>query len=154
MRATSFDDLLVQKGTASTERISTAPRVLGSPIDASEVAERLSAPLYEQLSDGDDASTLRSVARAEIHASAILGRLGFDLDLDAKVIREIVLLLSIYEMHLALGREEAGREYRLKAKDMIIAAYGAYPEAEKNEGGAPVAAITVPRRKPYPRAHR
>jgi hypothetical protein len=65
--------------------------------------------------------------------------------------REIVLNLTVYEMHMALGHEEAGREYRLAAKDLIVAAFGDYPEAgREQEAKVPAAAIKLAIRRRLP----
>jgi hypothetical protein len=65
--------------------------------------------------------------------------------------REIVLAMTIYELHLALGHEEAGREYRIKAKDLIVAAFGDYPEAGSGqEAKIPAMAVKTARRKAFP----
>ncbi len=151
MELTVFDDLLDSRGSAATKAYTASPLVSGAPITAQEIKARLSARLYDQLSDGADETVVRASERAVLHASAIYSRLGFALNLDDPVSREVVTLFTIYEMHLALGNEEAGREYRLKAKDMIIAAYGEYPEAEKPVSEKPViGAITIPGKKDWP----
>lgn len=151
MGMTDFDDLLEQKGSAAVEVNSSVRTVTGSSISAAEIRDRLSATLYEQLSDGSDETTLRASERAVIHVSAILSRLGKSLNLDDQVIREVSILFTIYEMHLSLGNEKEGREYRVKAKDLLIASFGAYPEADKPQQDKPaIGAITVPARKDYP----
>lgn len=151
MEKTGFDDLLEQKGSAATESSSTAySAATGTAIAPTEVATRLSPSLYAQLSDGNENTVIRASERAIIHIGTILARLGKRVDLDDPVTREIVLLFTIYELHMALGHEEAGREYRIKAKDLIVAGFGSYPEAAKEEMGAAMGAITVPKRKLFP----
>ena len=102
----------------------------GTAVTADEIRARLSTSLYKQLSENSDDTVLRAVNRAEIRASAIFRYLSVPFNLDDTTQREIVLILSIYELHIALGHEEAGREYRILARDMIIAAYGKYPDSE------------------------
>jgi hypothetical protein len=148
---TDFDDLLEQKGTAVVSSSSIFPMVSGVPISPDEVRSRLSVQLYDQLSDGADESVVRASERAVIHVSAIFGRLGQALDLDQPVAREVALLFTVYELHMALGNEEAGREYRIKAKDLIVSSLGDYPEAANPTADKPaVGAITVPARRTYP----
>lgn len=130
------------------EEIPFAP--FGTPITAQEVKDRLSESLYRTLSDDDDAVTLRAVQRAQVYVGSVLSYLGKTLNLDDKVVREIVLMHTIYEMHIALGHEEAGREYRIQAKNMIIAAYGSFPDSDSQQppaesGGAVITAPRNPR---------
>ena len=151
MELTGFDDLLSNRGSAATQTYIQTPAYTGAAITAAEVQSRLSGRLYDQLSDGDPTTVIRASERAVLHVAAIYSRLGLALNLDDPVSREVALLYTIYELHLSLGNEEAGREYRLKAKDMIIAAYGDYPEAEKPTGEKPaIGAITVPEKKDWP----
>lgn len=151
MELTEFDDLLHSKGTAGTNAYAQSPAVIGTPITANEVQARLSSRLYDQLSEGSSDTVVRASERAVLHVAAIFGRLGLALNLDDPVGREIATLFTIYELHLALGNEEAGREYRLKAKDLIIAAYGEYPEAEKPATESPaLGALTIPARRDWP----
>lgn len=150
MNYSDFDDLVPQKGTAAT-RIKEVPTAVSSgTISPEEVKGRLSSGLYETLSDGSNENTIRAIERASIHVKAIINRLGKTFTIDEPVIRETVLLYTIYELHMALGHEEAGRECRIKARDLIIAAYGDYPETEKSTNGAALGAITVPARKLFP----
>ena len=127
------------------EEIPFAP--FGTPITAQEVKDRLSESLYRTLSDDDDAVTLRAVERAQVYVGSVLSYLGKSLNLDDKVVREIVLMHTIYELHIALGHEEAGREYRIQAKNMIIAAYGSFPDSDSQQTAAESggAVVTSPR---------
>jgi hypothetical protein len=151
MRITDFDDLLGPSPATVTEQLSIAYTSKGSPITAAEVAERLSPALYAQLADGDEASVVRAAERATIHIGTIAARLGRALDLDDTVMREIVLDMAIYELHMKLGHEEAGREYRIKAKDLIVAAFGDYPEAgSSQEAKIPAGAVKRALRRPFP----
>jgi hypothetical protein len=132
----------------SRQTVAFAP--FGAPITTEEIRKRLSPNLYDQLSEKSDDTAANAVSRAEIYVGAILNYLGSRLDLDAPVIREIVLMHTVYELHMALGHEEAGREYRIQAKNTIIAAFGSFPDSDS---AAPerlaVAAVAVP---PKPRA--
>lgn len=150
IQKTGFDDLLEEKGSAATTKPTAYVAPSGTLIAPSEVAARLSPALYEQLSDGSDTTVVRASERAAIHVGTILARLGKVVDLDDPVTREIVLLLTVYELHMALGHEEAGREYRIKAKDLIVAGFGSYPEAERPDAGSALGAITIPKRKAFP----
>lgn len=137
------------------EEIPFAP--FGTPITAQEVKDRLSESLYRTLSDDDDAVTLRAVERAQVYVGSVLYYLGKSLNLDDKVVREIVLMHTIYELHIALGHEEAGREYRIQAKNMIIAAYGSFPDSDSQQtaaesGGAVVTSPRNPRLRQLRRA--
>jgi hypothetical protein len=118
----------------------------GTAIKADEIRDRLSVSLYKQLSESSDDTTLRAVLRAQIHAGAIFRFLNVSFDLDDKVVREIVLLYTVYELHIALGHEEAGREYRILAKNLIIAAYGKFPNA--TDSSVPLVQVGVAVAKP------
>ncbi len=153
MAETDFDDLVEtrERETASTEERSVALQVIGSAITAQEIKDRLSSQLYTQLTSDDDAVTTRAAQRAVIHVGTIAARLGKVCNLDDQVIREIVQQWTIYEMHMALGHAEEGKEARLKAKDLIIATFGAYPDNEKETSApAQVAAVTTEPRKHFP----
>lgn len=152
MPITDFDDLLgPDPATAATAGTTVPFAIAGAPIAPPEIQDRLSANLYAQLSDGDDATVVRAAERATIHVGAIAARLGKTLNLDETVAREIVVLFTIYELHMALGHADAGKEYRMKAKDLIISTFGNFPEA-----GTPVeapqaaAAVVTPARRSYP----
>jgi hypothetical protein len=152
MRTTDFDDLLEQRSAAAvTEQLAITYTSNGSPITAAEVSARLAPSLYAQLADGDDSSVIRAAERATIHIGTIAARHGRPLDLDDTVMREIVLDMTIYELHMKLGHEEAGREYRIKAKDLILAAFGDYPESgSAQDARVPVGAVKTAHRRIYP----
>jgi hypothetical protein len=117
----------------------------GSPVAAEEIQKRLSPNLYDQLSERSDDTVKSAVSRAEIYVGAILKYLQVQFDLDKPVIREIVLMQTVYELHMALGHEEAGREYRIQAKNTIIAAFGSFPDNDSVTPERPaVAAVAVP----------
>jgi hypothetical protein len=120
----------------------------GEPVTPEEVAQRLSRNLYAQLADGEDDTVRDAITRAQIYAGSVLRRLCVPFNLDDKVVREVVLIHTVYELHIALGHEEAGKEYRVKAKDIIRAAWGDFPEADSApEKGAVAAVATPPKRK-------
>lgn len=130
--------------TTKRENIVFAP--LGTPVTADEIRARLSESLYEQLSEGKDETVVQAVNRAMIYIGAVLRRFDEPYNLDDKIVRELVLIHTIYELHIALGHEEAGREYRMKARDIILARYGSYPDAEKESDTGPAdGAIRVPK---------
>jgi hypothetical protein len=118
----------------------------GEAVTPEEVAVRLSKNLYTQLADGSDDTVQEAINRAGIYISAVLRRLGVPYDLDNQIIREVVLIHTVYELHIALGHEEAGKEYRIKAKDIIRAAWGDFPEADSSPEQCAVAAVAVPKR--------
>jgi hypothetical protein len=136
-----LDGFTVQPSTRQT--VVFAP--FGTPVTAEEVQKRLSRNLYDQLSEKSGDTVANAIARAEIYVGAVLNYLNTRFDLDAPVIREIVLMQTVYELHMALGHEEAGREYRLQAKNTIVAAFGSFPDGDSAAPEKPpVAAVAVP----------
>ncbi|MDR1278639.1 MAG: hypothetical protein LBK02_07800 [Treponema sp.] len=134
--------------TPPRQAVTFAP--FGTPISAEEIRKRLSRSLYDQLSEKSDGTVTDAVSRAEIYIGAVLNYLGVRLDLDAPVIREIVLMQTVCELHVALGHGEAGKEQRIKVKDTIIAAFGSFPDSDSAAPERPaVAAVAVP---PKPQA--
>ena len=115
----------------------------GKEITVDEVSKRLSPNLYAQLSDGSDQFVLDAVERAQIYIGTVLSYLGVKLNLDDKVQREIILMQSLYELHMALGHEEAGREYRLQAKNTIISAFGSFPDSDNQAVAKTSAAVVI-----------
>jgi hypothetical protein len=147
MRVTEFDELFDQEGSAATSAAEASGAVSGSSILPAEVAARLSASEYKNLSDGSDGTVTQAIARAVVYMSAIMGRFGFALDLANQAQREATLLYAIYELHLVHGSEKSGAGYRLKAKELLAAKYGGVPEATAQSEAGPVGAVTVPARK-------
>ena len=128
---------------------------LGDPIMPVEVAERLSKNLYEQLSDGSDDAVWGAISRAVIYMGTVLRRLKVPYNFDDSVVRECVLIHTIYELHIALWHEEAGKEYRIKARDIIRAAWGDFPESDTPpEKGTAAAVAKPPPRKGFKDAWR
>jgi hypothetical protein len=117
---------------------------LGEMVTPEEVAARLSENLYAQLSDGSDDTVREAITRAGIYIGAVLRRFGIPYNLDDKIIREVVLIHTIYELHIALGHEEAGKEYRIKARDIILAAWGDFPDSDSPTEKSATAAVAVP----------
>jgi hypothetical protein len=117
---------------------------LGEPVTPEEVAQRLSRNLYDQLSEKSDDTVRDAITRAGIYIGAVLRRLSVPYNLDDHVVREVVLIHTIYELHIALGHEEAGKEYRIKARDIIRAAWGDFPEADSAPDKGTAAAVAVP----------
>lgn len=122
----------------------------GTAVTKDDVAECLSQNLYTQLSERSDKFVLDAVNRAETYIGAVLSYLHVKFDLDDRLVRQIVLMQSIYELHMALGHEEAGREYRIQAKNTIIAAYGSFPDTDNADTvpHAPAASVARPKRNP------
>ncbi len=119
---------------------------LGKTVTPEEVAERLSQNLYDQLSEKSEETVLSAISRASIYVGAVLRRLGVPFSLDDNIVREVVLIHTVYELHIALGHEEAGREYRIKARDIIRAAWGDFPEAETAPEKSAAAAVAAPKK--------
>ena len=126
----------------------------GPAVTKEDVAECLSNNLYMQLSEKSDKFVLDAVSRAETYIGAVLSYLHVKFDLDNKVVRQIVLMQSIYELHMALGHEEAGREYRIQAKNTIIAAYGSFPDTDNSDKPQKAQSACVVRPKDSPRMRR
>jgi hypothetical protein len=117
----------------------------GTPVTVNEVRNRLGRNLYDQLSEKSGDTVTNAISRAVIYVGAILHYLNIRLDLDVPVIREIVLIQTVYELHIALGHEEAGREYRIQAKNTIVAAFGSFPDSDTAAPERPaVAAVALP----------
>jgi hypothetical protein len=120
----------------------------GTPVTPDEVRGRLSQNLYAQLADSSnaetaDATVARAIDRAEIYIGTILKYLGAAFNLDSGTVREIVLMQTLYELHLALGHGEVGKEYRMQAKNTIIAAFGSFPDTDSAAQSAPKAALAA-----------
>jgi hypothetical protein len=120
-------------------------RASGTPVTATEVEKRLSANLYRQLADDDPDFVPDAISRAEVYVGTVLSWLGVRFDLDNATVREIVLMQTVYELHMALGHEEAGREYRKQMHDTIVAAYGSFPTSDgQTEVKVPAASVSRP----------
>ena len=123
---------------------------LGEPVTPEEVAARLSENLYKQLSEESDDHVRGAISRAEIYVGAVMRRFSTAYNLDDKIIREVVLIHTIYELHIALGHEEAGREYRMKARDIILAAWGNFPDSDTPPKKNAAASVAVPPKRKSP----
>jgi hypothetical protein len=141
------DELPLEGEAPASSRQAVAFTPFGTPITINEVRNRLGRNLYDQLSEKSGDTVTNAVSRAEVYVGAVLNYLNVRLDLDAPVIREIVLMQTVYELHMALGHEEAGREYRIQAKNTIVAAFGSFPDSDSAAPEKPaVAAVAVPPR--------
>ncbi|MDR2924018.1 MAG: hypothetical protein LBU85_11845 [Treponema sp.] len=139
-----MDELGIADIPAEKPRAETAFAPFGEPVTPEEVACRVSQNLYAQLADGSDDTVRDAITRAQIYAGSVLRRLRVPFNLDDKVVREVVLIHTVYELHIALGHEEAGREYRIKAKDIILAAWGSFPDSDSAPEKGAAAAVAVP----------
>jgi hypothetical protein len=139
-----MDELGIADIPAEKPQAVAAFAPFGEPVTPEEVAERLSRNLYAQLADGSDDAVRDAITRAGIYIESVLRRLRVPFDLDDQVVREVVLIHTIYELHIALGHEEAGKEYRVKARDIIRAAWGDFPEADSAPEKGVAAAVAVP----------
>jgi hypothetical protein len=139
------DELGIEDIPVETPEPAGAFSPFGEPVTPEEVAERLSKNLYGQLSEKSDDTARGAISRAGIYIGAVLRRLNVPYNLDDKVVREVVLIHAIYELHIALGHEEAGKEYRVKARDIIRAAWGDFPESDSSPEKSAAAAVAVPK---------
>ena len=90
-----------------------------------------------------------AISRAQVYIGTILSWLGVRFNLDNATVREIVLMQTIYELHMALGHEEAGREYRKQMYNTVVAAYGSFPDSDNQEQiKVPSGAVVRPPRNP------
>jgi hypothetical protein len=143
------DELPLEGEAPAPPQQAAAFAPFGSPITVNEVRSRLGRNLYDQLSEKSGETVTNAISRSLIYVGAVLHYLSVRLDLDAPVIREIALMQTVYELHMALGHEEAGREYRTQAKNTIIAAFGSFPDSDSAAPEKPaVAAVALlPRTK-------
>lgn len=120
----------------------------GTAILASEVEKRLAENLYKQLSDDSETFVLDAISRAQVYIGTLLHWKKVKFNLDNQTIREIVLMQTLYELHMALGHEESGREFRNQMKNAFIAAYGSFPDSDNTQTAeqAPAAQVVVPPR--------
>jgi len=137
-----INDIPVEESVSSE-----APAVPGTAITVEEVGNRLSDKLYRQLSDGSESFVQKAIYRAEIYVMAIISRFGLTYTLDDQTMREITLVMTIAELHIALGNIEGAKELRLKAKDLVLAAYGDYPDTDSTTEaeGKQVGAVSRPK---------
>jgi hypothetical protein len=151
MSLTGFDDLLGVGPSAEGKPLATTYQVVGAPVSAADIRNKLIPHLYNDLSGGDDAAVERAIGSAQIHIGTVFARLGRPLNLDLPIDREVLVRWTCYEMFLRVGHEAAGREYRISAKDLVIANYGSWPDNDlPQQGAVPVVAVTKvkPRRWP------
>ena len=120
--------------------------LFGEAVTVEEVSKRLSNNLYRQLSEDSDQFVLDAVSRAQVYIGTLLSWKKVSFNQDNRTIREIVLMQTLYELHMALGHEEAGREFRTQMKNTFIAAFGSFPDSD-NSGKVeqtPAAQVVVP----------
>jgi len=140
---------------AETSEPSTVFSPFGEPVTPLEVSKRLGQNLYTQLADGSDINVVNAITRASVYIGSVMRRFQQPFNLDNQVIREVVLIYTIYELHIALGHEEAGREYRFKARDIIRAQWGDFPDSDSPpEKGVAAAVAVPPKRKGFKEAWR
>ena len=138
-----LDELAIDNIPAENTNNDVNFEPFGKEITVDEVSKRLSHNLYIQLSEDSDQFVLDAVERAQIYIGTVLSYLGVKINLEDKLHREIVLMQTIYELHMALGHEEAGREYRLQAKNTIISAFGSFPDSDNQEIAKTSAAVVI-----------
>jgi len=142
---TEIDDLLDYDQTESTESQSVAPSTSGTALVLSDISGRLQPALYASLRDGNDDNVTKACTRGTLMAASLMSRSGISLDLDNLGHREIACQYSIYELFLALGIKDAGKEYREKGKNLIVALGGTIPESANPESvRTPVMALARP----------
>ena len=139
MEELGIDNIPVEKPDTHTI---VAP--FGEPVTPEEVSRRLGQNLYTQLADGSDETVNNAITRASIYIGSVMRIFRQPFDIDNKVIREVVLVYTIYELHMALGHEEAGREYCIKARDIIRAAWGDFPDSDSPPEKGVAASVAVP----------
>lgn len=135
------DDTETIDPPAEEEPLPIPPSVDG--VFPSEVAARLSHNLYEQLSDGSEDFVLEALKRARIELGTVLEWLAVQVNLDVPAQREALLNLAIYHLHLALGHEDEGAEFRNMAKVLISNAYGSYPSNSEGSNNSATAGVVV-----------
>ena len=124
-----------------TQQVTSEP--FGTPVTYQDIESRLESNLYTALSDRDDDSVQNRIDSAQIYVGAILRNFNVSFDLDNAVIRELVILNTIYEMHISHGHEEAGKEYRYRAKDIVLVTWGDYKDNDNKEVNAVQSATVV-----------
>lgn len=135
------DDTETIDPPAEEEPLPIPPSVDG--VFPSEVAARLSHNLYEQLSDGSEDFVIEALKRARIELGSVLEWLAVQVNLDVPAQREALLNLAIYHLHLALGHEDEGAEFRNMAKVLISNAYGSYPSSTEGSSNSATAGVVV-----------
>lgn len=141
--------------TPSSQQVNFNP--FGQTITAEEVSKRLSDNLYRQLSDDSETFVLDAISRAEVYIGTLLKWKNISFNLDNQTIREIVLMQTLYELHMALGHEEAGREFRTQMKNTFIAAFGSFPDSDnttKAEQASAAQVVAPPKNTKLGKLHR
>ena len=89
------DELPLEGAAQASPRQTAVFAPFGTPVTPEEVRERLGRNLYDQLSEKSDDTVTKAVSRAEVYTGAVLSYLRVRFDLDAKVIREIVVMQTV-----------------------------------------------------------
>lgn len=151
MSLTGFDDLLGVGPSADGRPLATSYQVVGTPVTAADIQAKLIPHLYNDLSNGDNTTVEQAIGSARVHVGTVFARLGRPLNLDLEVDREVLIRWTCYEMFLRVGHETGGREYRVSAKDLVIASYGSWPETDRpQEGAVPAMAVTRAKTRQWP----
>ncbi len=101
--------------------------------------------LYGELTNGDDTVTETCIRNGVIRTKSLLQVVGKKFIPGLPLHRQIVRLLTIYEMYIYNGDEKGGHEYLVTATDLISDNYGSVESARTQ--GVPAGAIVKPNRK-------
>ncbi len=105
----------------------------------------ISPKLYGELTNGDDTVTETCIRNGVIRTKSLLQVVGKKFIPGLPLHRQIVRLLTIYEMYIYNGDEKGGHEYLVTATDLISDNYGSVESARTQ--GVPAGAIVKPNRK-------
>lgn len=132
------------------DTLPTAPKTkaLDGFITVENIKAKISAKLYDELTEGDDTVTAGCIAAAIVQEETLLSLVQKKLIPDLPLHREVGRLLTIYQMYVYNGDEEGGREYLVQASDLISTKYGNLDDAKKKL--TPAGAVKKPRRKSWP----
>ena len=117
-----------------------------SALSIAAVKAAISAKLYDELTDGDDAVTERCIEAALIRAEGFLLVVGKKLDLSLPLHRDIGRLLTVYELYVYNGDAKGGGEYLTTATDLVSVHYGDLESARTTPPAA--GALAKPRPRP------
>jgi len=124
---------------------SGTPDASSASLSVDAVKAAISAKLYEELTDGDDAVTERCIESATVRAQGFLLVVGKTLDLSVPLHRDIARLLSVYELFVYNGDAKGGNEYLVAATDLVSVHYGDVGKAR--ETPPPTGAVSRPERR-------
>jgi hypothetical protein len=114
-------------------------------ITAADIKAVISGKLYDELTCGDDAVTVRAIGAAVIREESMLSVLRVKLNPSLALHRIIGQRLTVYELYVYNGDEAGGHEYLKAATDLISVNYGD-PDAAK-ASLHPAGALKKPVRK-------